>query len=349
MKRHKSIFFAIAFSIISLLLNTGCNTRSSDVAPIAQAEHASDTSRPQAAKPETQGLVAGDSQSYGYAGNAQQQGKGRNDVVKNVSLSDPPTGSTQPDERRIIRNAEFTINAKNPGDAQHRISAIAESHGGFVVKSEVSKSSGESQDDASYTAVTVVIRVPASHFAAAIDEIRGGGNRIVQENITGLDVTEEYIDLEARVRTKKALEAQFLDILKQARSVSDALEVQSQIADVRTEIERMEGRRRFLENQSALSTITVTLKPFAPVVAAASTPGFFSTVKQSLGDAADMSIEIVLGIIRLVILLIPVVVLVFLPCYFVIKFLIARFRSASKSQSMPTITNPETIPGAASY
>jgi hypothetical protein len=63
---------------------------------------------------------------------------------------------------------------------------------------------------------------------------------------TGQDVTEEYIDLEARLRSKKALEAQFLEIMKQAHKISDALEVQSQIADVRADIERIEGRRRFL-------------------------------------------------------------------------------------------------------
>jgi chromosome segregation ATPase len=73
-------------------------------------------------------------------------------------------------------------------------------------------------------------------------------------------VTEEYIDLEARLRTQKALEAQFLEIMKQAHKISDALEVQRQIAEVRADIERIEGRRRFLENQSALSTITLMLQ-----------------------------------------------------------------------------------------
>ena len=86
--------------------------------------------------------------------------------------------------------------------------------------------------------------------------------------ISGQDVSEEYLDLEARLRTKKALEAQFLEIMKQARKVQDALDVQSQLADVRTEIERLEGRRRFLENQAALSTITTTLQMPQPIIAA---------------------------------------------------------------------------------
>src|SRR6202011_3293944 len=107
-------------------------------------------------------------------------------------------------------------------------------------------------------------RVPASQFNASVEEIRHVGgdlSKVRQEKISGQDVTEEYIDVEARIKTKKALEAQFLEIMKQAHKVSDALEVQSELANVRTDIERMEGRRRYLDNQSSLSTISVTLQP----------------------------------------------------------------------------------------
>ena len=112
------------------------------------------------------------------------------------------------------------------------------------------------------------------------------GGRILHEKSSGQDVTEEYIDLEARIRTKKALEAQFLEIMKQARKISDAMEVQTQLAEVRTEIERLEGRRRFLENQSALSTINITLHTPTPVVAAA-TRGFVYDLKAAFGDGMD--------------------------------------------------------------
>ena len=104
-------------------------------------------------------------------------------------------------------------------------------------------------------------------------------------------MTEEYIDLEARIRSKQALEAQFLEIMKQARSVSDALEVQRQLSEVRSEIERIEGRRRFLENQSSLSTITVTLQPSQPLV---STSGFFYKVKRAFGGGLDIAASITL-------------------------------------------------------
>ena len=146
-------------------------------------------------------------------------------------------------ERKIIRNADITVELENPEGAKQRLSSIAESSGGFIVTSE-SQQRGDSGMH-----ITVTMRVPAAQFGPAVDSIRSMGGRILQDKVTGQDVTEEYIDLQARIRTKQALEAQFLEIMKQAMSISDALEVQRQIAVVRTEIEQLEGRRSFLENQ----------------------------------------------------------------------------------------------------
>src|SRR5204862_419845 len=145
-------------------------------------------------------------------------------------------------------------------------------HGGFVVNSESRRNDGNLQT-APKTTITIVARVPASKFIQAVEEIQQTGSRVVHSKETGQDVTEEFIDLEAHIRAKRALELQFLEIMKRAQKVSDALEVQTQLAEVRGEIEQMEGRRRFLENQAALSTITVTLQTPTPIVAA-TTGGF---------------------------------------------------------------------------
>ncbi len=160
-----------------------------------------------------------------------------------VSLTDPGAVQAAATDRKIIRNAELAIELAAPTEGQRKITAIAEAHGGFVVTSEFKQNEGGNQPAASST-VNVVVRVPSMQFAAVVQEIESMGGRVKQRKVTGQDVTEEYIDLEARIRTKRALEAQFLEIMKQAHKVSDALEVQSQLAEVRTEIERLEGRRR---------------------------------------------------------------------------------------------------------
>ncbi len=240
-----------------------------------------------------------------------------------VSLTDATSAQTATiaADRKIIRNAELLLETEAPTDGQQRITAIAESLGGFVVTSELKQNTAQVKPSQS---VVVVARVPSSQFNAALEQIRGAG-RVVQEKTTGQDVSEEYLDLEARIRTKKALEAQFLEIMKQARKVSDALEVQSQLADVRTEIERLEGRRRFLENQSALSTITVNLQLPPPVVATTST-GFGEAIKQAFGDAVDIAAAIALFIIRSVIVLTPFALIFGLPIWLIWRFARRRMR-----------------------
>ncbi|MCI0336432.1 MAG: DUF4349 domain-containing protein [Acidobacteria bacterium] len=236
-----------------------------------------------------------------------------------LDSANPAESSTRFTERKIIRNAEMTIETGSPNDDQRKIAAIAEKNGGFVVTSESSENQGRAQSSPS-TTVTVVARVPASKFGEAVDEIHRIGGRILREKIAGQDVTEEFIDIEARIRTKRALEAQFLEIMKQARKVSDALEVQTQLAEVRTEIERFEGRRRFIENQSSLSTITVTLLTPTPIVVA-TTSGFSYGVKSAFGDGLDTAAEILLGIIRFVIVMIPVIVFILLPGWLLFRWL----------------------------
>jgi len=243
-------------------------------------------------------------------------------------------------DRKIIRNAEIALEVEEPAPAQQRISSIAEQNGGFVVTSEIRQAGSSS------TSVTIVMRVPATRFGDAVEAIRTGGGKVQREKITGQDVTEEFIDLEARIRTKVALEQQFLEIMKQAKSVSDALEVQTQIANVRTEIERLEGRKRFLENQSSLSTITVIVSSPSPVVRTESS-GFWTAIKRAFGDAIDVGSSIIIGFIRFAGVAIPVFILIILPILIVLriawKIVRRRWRerqAAAEPPAPPSVAQP---------
>ena len=229
---------------------------------------------------------------------------------------------TQAIERKIIRNGRISVETDDPLDGQRKITSIAESRGGFVVTTEF-KQDGKNSSNQS---VIIAIRVPAPQFDETIAQIRATG-RVLAENVSGQDVTEEFLDLEARLKTQKALEIQFLEIMKQARKVEDALQVQSEIANVRTEIERIEGRRRFLANQAALSTLTVTLSTPAPVVITATTTGFGHSVRQAFADGIDFAVEIILALIRLLIMLVPVAIFILLPAALIFRFFFRRWRA----------------------
>lgn len=238
--------------------------------------------------------------------------------------------STQAIERKIIRNGSLMIDTDNPTEGQRQLTSIAESYGGYVVSSEF-RQEGK---DASRQTVTVTLRIPATQFDEALAKIRATG-RVRTENVTGKDVTEEFLDLEARIKTKRALEEQFLQIMKQAKSVSDALEVQTQIANVRTEIEQMEGRKRYLANQAALSTFTVTLTTPTPIVIAASTTGFGHNVKQAFADGVDFTVNLILMLIRLLIMFVPVAVFILLPAGLVLRHFFRRWKVTRKAEPLP--------------
>jgi hypothetical protein len=251
-------------------------------------------------------------------------GGGRENVVKQqVSLEQADKSQTVPvpSERKIIRNAEMTLEADSPEDAQNKITAIAESKGGFVIESQRKTSDAKATKT---DVVTMTVRVPAARFDESLEEIRKTGSRIIVEDVKGQDVTEEFIDIEALLKTQKALEAQFLEIMKQAKTVEDALNVQREIAEVRGGIEKIEGRKRFLENQSEFSTLKIRLQ--APTAFSPSSSGFFYQLGQAFSRGFDIAMDFILVLIIIVIALLPFLIFIVLPIYLLIRYFVRKSR-----------------------
>ncbi len=237
-------------------------------------------------------------------------------------------------DRKIIRNAEITIEVPSTTDAQHQVTFIAETHGGFVVTSEAKQR--ESNDPAQRTLdIKLVVRVPSNEFGRAFDEIKKLSGNTPSENVTSQDVTEDFIDLEARIKTQKALEVQFLEIMRQANKIADALEVQRQIAEVRTDIEKLEGRKRFLENRSSLSTINVNIQTPKPVITVTET-GFRHSLREAVSDSITLASDMVLFFARFLIMMVPVALLVFLPAGLSIRYLWRRAKRVRLAQALAT-------------
>jgi hypothetical protein len=256
--------------------------------------------------------------------------------MEKVSLNEvDKEGSTaEAADRKIIRNADITIEVSSTVDAQHQVTSIAESHGGFVATSEAKQR--ESNDPAQRTLeIKLVVRVPSNQFGRAFDEIKKLAGNTPAEQVTSQDVTEDFIDLEARIKTQKALEVQFLEIMRQANKIADALEVQRQIAEVRTEIEKLEGRKRFLENRSSLSTINVNIQTPKPIITVTQT-GFGHSLREAVSDSISLASDMVLFFARSVIMLLPVFLFVFLPLGLVGRYLIRRAKRMRLAQALAT-------------
>jgi Domain of unknown function (DUF4349) len=307
---------AILLSVLLLGL-TSCGS--------AQLEKASNTAA-QSAQPEADKMSVAKAVEKADA-------RGYTDFKK-ISLSD----SEQAEEtsaaldRKIIRNADLTMEVASTTDTQQKIVSIAEAHGGFVVASEAKQR--DSQEPAQRTLdIKLVVRIPENHFGAALDQIRGLANNVPEAKITGQDVTEEFIDLEARIKTQKALELQFLEIMKQARKVGDAMEVQRQIAEVRSDIERLEGRKRFLENRSSLSTITINITTPKPMVVVPTT-GFRHSVSDAISESIDLGSAILLFFVRFAIVMIPIGVLVLLPSGLLLRYFMRRAKRMRLAEAL---------------
>jgi Domain of unknown function (DUF4349) len=257
------------------------------------------------------------------------RGNGESEKLNNPATTQITEQNTQI-ERKIIRNADLQLETDAPEEAQQKITSIAESKGGFVVESTQSSSNIKS---ATRDTVMMTVRVPAEKFNETLDEIRKTGSRVIVETVKGTDVTEEFIDIEARLKAKRTLEAQFLEIMKRADSVSAALEVQKQLSEVRAEIEKIEGRKRFLENQASLSTIKIKLQ--TPLAFSSNSSGFFYRLKESIGNGFDAALSFILGFVTIVIAILPFFILVVLPVFLVLRYFWRKLRRRKTAVEIP--------------
>jgi len=188
-------------------------------------------------------------------------------------------------DRKIIRTATVSVSVDAVSEKFEDVSNIALGAGGFVSSSTFGNR-GESQT------ASVTIRVPAEAYDETLRRLRGLGE-VQEEASNANDVTEQFTDLESRLRNLRASEERYLEFLTRATSIADVLAVQDRLNATRAEIEQVQGRIQLLDNQSALATITVHLQP--PAVAAADDGGADSPLEVAQ-EAFEASLAVLLGI-----------------------------------------------------
>ncbi|HET9933272.1 MAG TPA: DUF4349 domain-containing protein [Polyangiaceae bacterium] len=216
--------------------------------------------------------------------------------------------------RQVIRKAEMQLEVAAPSRALSRATEIAERHGGFVANTATN-----SGQDAG-AVVSLTLRVPAGHFTRVLEELRALGSGASMERVSSEDVSDECLDLEARIKTQRALEQQFLEILKRAEKVEDALKVERELATVRAEIERLDGRRKFLAREVALSTIDVSLTQERALVSA-SWRSLGDAARHAYADAIDNAAGLVELALRVIGALLPIALLLGAPAAWGIRHL----------------------------
>jgi Ca-activated chloride channel family protein len=237
------------------------------------------------------GFSSGDGGGGGAVG-APQGGPDLAEVpsVEGVGAAAIPLPGVRP---TVIKTATLRIEV-DPGAAAQAMSAATRAagrYGGFILHSEAVEAGR----------ATLVIRVPSRQYESALADIRALGD-VERSVVDGQDVGEEFVDLEARLRNLQAEQAVMLRLFDQAATIPDTIRVQEEVSAVQLEIERIRGRLRFLRDQTAFGTITVTF------VERGVEEGV-GIIERSWNQAVDGLVAVAAGAITVVGYLIPVAVL----------------------------------------
>jgi hypothetical protein len=229
-----------------------------------------------------------------------------------------------PQQRKIIRHGNMSIEVESVENALELIKRWVDSMGGYV--------SNESMSEDNYGRKTgsIACRIPTGELDGAMERLKELGE-VEDVSVSADDITDQYYDLEIRMENQKQLEKRLLDLLnRQTNKLSDLLEVERELARVRTQIDSMEGRKRLWDNQIAYSTLYVNVHEPMPTVAGEE-GGAFRTLMRSFGEAADNFVLTIAGIISASGAIVPLIVVVVFVIWLMLKIWRRRKRAASST------------------
>ena len=154
-------------------------------------------------------------------------------------------------DRKIVQTGYVSFETQNAAATATFIRQLVSEYNAYSSSDYINNYSGRVD-------YSITIRLPYDSFEEFINKLEKHAGHFESKNITANDVTEEYIDIEARLKTKRDLEKRYLELLSKAAKLDEVINIEKELNNVRSEIESIEGRLKYLSNQVAMSTITVT-------------------------------------------------------------------------------------------
>jgi hypothetical protein len=250
-RRRGVRLLSLAAAVVVAVLLVGSVT---NAVPSLRQSQLSDKATRTSAPSESNGYSAGGATATGGTTGGLSAGVQPPSVAGSAGTGVEAVGS--PDAARIVQTGSISL-VVDDGKVTKTVEAlraVALQVRGYISQSQLQ---GVGDDPSA----TVTIRVPVASFEAVMRQIasKGFGAKVVSSDSSGKDVTAEYADTAAQIATLKAARARYLTILNAAKSVAEILSVQQRVDDVQGQIDRLEGSRRVLANQSDLATLTVTV------------------------------------------------------------------------------------------
>lgn len=172
------------------------------------------------------------------------------DAVAVDSAASPISSSKS--ETKIIKTADLSFQSTDLNASYETLKTSITTYKAIIQNDESGKT-----DESVYRNLT--IRIPSQHFDSFITDISKGVQHFDRKEISQQDVTEEYVDTESRMKSKKKLEERYLQLLAKATKVSEMMEIEKKLAEIREEIEAKEGQLKYMQNRVSMSTINIQM------------------------------------------------------------------------------------------
>jgi hypothetical protein len=217
----------------------------------------------------------------------------------------------------VIYQADLQLRVKKFEQTLQNLEKQVVKYGGYISESNVSK------DGVEQVSGRITVRIPQKNFQAFLHDAEGQAAEVLQRNITGTDVTEEYVDLDSRLKSKRVVEERLTSFMKSAQKTEDLLKISADLAVVQEEIETIQGRMKFLENQTSLSTVQISLfenKVIVPNLEDENLNTWDKTKKQFM-KSTNMLLTAISGLFVFIVGNIPILVILAVAAVFMYLFI----------------------------
>ena len=202
-------------------------------------------------------------------------------------------------ERKIIKKGQIRFKTADVNKTNSLITQTVKELNGYITMENAYDYSDRLEH-------RLIIRVPAEKFDMLFKNISESVEKFDSKHVDVLDVTEEYIDIDARIKTKKALQNKYIELLKRATKVEEILNIEKEIGNLQEEIESVEGRMKYLQDNIAFSTLNVTYYQKTT-----SSFGFASKFVEGIKEGWSVFLWVIVGLSYLWVFLLVAVVSIY--------------------------------------
>lgn len=200
-----------------------------------------------------QSKMSSDSSTGMDSGQPAMEEKSQVSLDNNAKQEKAAPAELEVPNQMVIYQADLQLRVKKFEETMQNIEEQVIKYGGYISESNVFK------DGVEQVSGHITVRIPQKNFQTFLHDAEGQAAEVLQRNITGTDVTEEYVDLDSRLKAKRVVEERLTTFMQSAQKTEDLLKISADLAAVQEEIETIQGRMKYLENQTSLSTVHLSL------------------------------------------------------------------------------------------